>query len=100
MIVERMVNRAPRDERGHYDGGDAYSVLSEVEPQSVPSFLSLGNPVAGWNRAARFHVIVKATVFVIHTYQQTRLPDRRIPDCLIPRLNQTSPAGGIVFRML
>src|SRR5689334_25430976 len=100
MVVERMVHRALGDEGRDYDSGYAYSVLSEVKPQGVACFLSLGNPIAGGNGAARFHVIVKATVFVIHNDQQTRIPDRRIPDRLIDRLNQTFPAGGIIFRML
>lgn len=100
MVVERMVHRAAGDERGYDDGGYAYSVLSEVKPQCVARFLSLGNPIAGGNGAARFYVIVKSTVFVINNYQQTRIPDRRIPDRLIHRFNQTFPAGGIIFRML
>src|SRR5689334_25388388 len=100
MIVERMVHLALGDERGHYDGRYAYSVLSEVKSQGVPSFLSLGNPIAGRNGAARFHVIVKSTVFVIHNDQQTRIPDRRIPNRFIHRLNQTFSSGWIIFRML
>ena len=39
MVVERMVHGAPGDERGYYDGGYAYSVLSEVKPQSVACYL-------------------------------------------------------------
>src|SRR5689334_14094682 len=100
MVVKRMVHCALADERGDYDGGYAYSVLSKVKSQGVACFLSLGNPIAGGNGAARFHMIVKATVFVIHNDQQTRIPDRRIPDRLIHRLNQTFAAGGIIFRML
>ena len=100
MVVEGMVDGALGDERGYYDGRYAYSVLSEVKPQGVPCHLSLGNPITGRNRAARLHVIVKPTVFVINNHQQTRIPNRRIPDRFIHRFNQTFPAGGIVFRML
>src|ERR1044071_3841311 len=100
MIVERMVHLTPGDERGYYDGGYSYSVLSEVKPEGVACFLSRRNPIAGGNGAARFYVIVKSTVFVINNYQQTRIPDWRIPDRLIPRFNQTFSAGGIIFGML
>src|SRR5215510_4383550 len=100
MVVERMVHGALGDQRRYYDGGYAYSVLSEVKPKGVACYLSLGNPIVRGNGAVRFHVIVKSTVFVINNYQQTRIPDRRIPDRLIHRFNQTFPAGGIIFRML
>ncbi len=100
MIIERMVHSAPGDERGYYNGGYTYSILSEVKPQGVPSYLSLGNPIAGGNGTTRFHVIVKSTVFVINNYQQTRVPDGRIPDRLIHSFNQAFPAGGIILRML
>ena len=69
MVIERMVDGAPGDERGYYDGRYAYSVLSEVKPQRVPCDLSLGNRIARGNRAFGFHVIVKPTVFVINNDQ-------------------------------
>src|SRR5215203_1678630 len=100
MVIERIVYGSPRDERGYDNGRYAYSVLSEVKLQGVPCSLSLGDPIAGRNGASGFHVIVKPTVFVINNHQQTRVPDRRIPDRLIYRLNQTFPAGGIILRML
>src|SRR6185503_891414 len=100
MIIDRMVHGAPGDERGYYDGRYAYSVLTKVKPQRVPCDLSLGNPIARRNRASGLHVIVKPTVFVINNHEQTRVPDRRIPDGLIPCFNQTSPSGGIILRML
>src|SRR4026207_2070116 len=98
MVIERMVDGALGNERGYYDGRYAYSVLSEVKPQGVPRYLSLGNPIAGGKGAAGFHVIVNPTVFVRNNHQQTRVPDRRIPDRLIHRFNQTFPAGGIIRR--
>src|SRR6266436_366973 len=100
MVIERMVDGALGDERGYYDSRYAHSVLSEVKPQGVPCYLSLGNPIAGGNGAFGFHMIVKPTVFVINNHQQTRVPDRRTPDRLVDCFDQTFPAGGIIFRML
>ena len=100
MVIERVVDGALWDEWRYYDGRYAYSVLSEIKTEGVPCSLSLGNYIAGSNGASGFYVIVKPTVFVIDNYQQTRIPDRRIPDRLIYRLNQTFPAGRIIFRML
>src|SRR5882762_6300467 len=100
MVIERMVDRALWDERGHYDRRYACSVLSEIKPTGVPCYLSRGNSIAGGNGATGFHMIVKPAVFVINNHQQTRVPDRRTPDRLVHCFDQTFPAGGIIFRML
>src|SRR4051794_19677518 len=100
MVIECMVDGTLGNKWGYYDRRYAYSVLSEVKPQRVPCFLSLGNLIAGGNSTSGLHVIVKPAVFVINNHQQTRVPDRRIPNRLIYRFNQTFPTGGVVLRML